>query len=128
MAEAKATTNTKNAENSWKEIVEKTRENYLKVIDALSKIQAETEKVINSVIDKGNSYKEESSKMIKEWIDKGNQIRENFQKSIEENVQKSLGIIPNLNNIEFPFKKEFEDLSNKVQDQIKKAFEMFKVK
>ena len=126
MAEAKA--NTKNAENSWKEVVEKTRENYLKVIDALSKIQVETEKVINSVVEKGNSYKEESSKMIKEWIEKGNQVRDSFQKSIEENMKKSLSIIPNLNNMDFPFKKEFEDLSTKVQDQIKKAFEMFKVK
>lgn len=127
MAEAK-TTSTQGKKNNWENMVGKMRENYLNLVKSLQSMQEETEKVINSVIKKGSTYQEESVKIIKEWIESGNKIKDEFKSTFEDNLKKSMNLLPDLKNMDFPFKKELEEISGKVQEQLKKAFEMFKVK
>ncbi len=119
MAEAKK-------KEKWEELLDATRSNYEATVNALTKMQAETEKVVSALFKKGNELKDETAKLIKDWVDAGAKLRDDFQKSVEQNLKKSMDLIPDLKNIDFPFKKEFEDLTKKMQDNIQKVFSSFK--
>jgi polyhydroxyalkanoate synthesis regulator phasin len=120
MAEAKK-------KEKWEDILDATRANYEATVKALTKMQEETEKVVSTLFKKGNELKDETAKIIKDWVEAGTKLRDDFQKSIEDNMKKSMDLIPDLKSMDFPFKKEFEDLAKKVQDNIQKAFSSFKV-
>lgn len=119
MAEAKK-------KEKWEEVLDATRANYEATVGALTKMQAETEKVVSALFKKGSELKDETAKLIKDWVDAGAKLRDDFQKSVEENLKKSMDLVPDLKNMDFPFKKEFEDLTKKFQDNIQKVFSSFK--
>lgn len=123
MAEVKDT----KKKEKWEEVLEATRANYEATVKALTKMQEETEKVVSTLFKKGNELKDETAKLIKDWIDAGSKLRDDFQKSIETNLKKSMDFIPDMKNIDFPFKKEFEDLAGKFEETMKKAFASFKL-
>jgi polyhydroxyalkanoate synthesis regulator phasin len=120
MAEAKK-------KEKWEEVLETTRANYETTVKALTKLQEETEKVITTIFKKGSDFKDDALKLVKEWVDSGNKLKDDFPKTIDDNIKKSMSLIPDMKNFDFPFKKEFEDLSVKIQENIKKAFSSFKI-
>jgi len=110
------------------DLLKVSRESYLESIKALSKLQEETEKIITTMTQKTTSFRDESMKLIQNWIDSSNKIREEFQKMVEENLKKGAELIPDLQSIQFPYKQQFEDMYKKIEENVQKFFEMFKVK
>ncbi|HOJ50431.1 MAG TPA: hypothetical protein PKW55_06430 [Spirochaetota bacterium] len=110
------------------ELLKVSRESYLESIKALSKLQEETEKIITTMTQKSTSFRDESMKLIQNWIDSSNKIREEFQKMVEENLKKGAELIPDLSSIQFPYKAQFEDMYKKIEENVQKFFEMFKIK
>ncbi len=120
MAEAK--------KEKWQELLDATRANYEKTVKVITDLQQETEKVINTLVQKGTEFSEDSAKMAKDWIEKTKKIGEGFQKEVETSIKKAMEMIPDLKKIEFPFKAQFEEMAKKMEEQMKKVFESFKLK
>jgi hypothetical protein len=66
--------------------------------------------------------------MAKDWIEKTKQIGDGFQKEVESSIKKAMEMIPDFKTMDFPFKKEFEEMAKKMEEQMKKSFEAFKIK
>ncbi len=113
--------------DQWQGLLESTRAGYEKSVKVLTDLQQEIEKTINTLVQKGTEFSEDSAKLVKDWIEKNKKIAEDFQKEAEGSLKKVMSLMPDYKSFDFPFKKEFEDMSKKIEEQIKKAFDAFKL-
>jgi len=104
----------------WKKMLEESRNNYLAIVQAISKMQKEIEKTfINNAESSFTQQQEELSLILNNWVKMGTSIKENLQSLFENNLKNTFESL----SVNLPFKDEMNKLYANIQDSFKKYFE-----
>lgn len=104
----------------WKKMLEESRNNYLAIVQAISKMQKEIEKTfINTAENSFNQQQEELTNILNNWVKMGTAMKENLQNVFETNFKSTF----NSFSMNLPFKDEMNKLYGNIQDSFKKYFE-----
>ena len=104
----------------WKKMLEESRNNYLAIVQAISKMQKEIEKTfINTAENSFNQQQEELTNILNNWVKMGTAMKENLQTVFETNFKSTF----NSFSMNLPFKDEMNKLYGNIQDSFKKYFE-----
>jgi DNA anti-recombination protein RmuC len=107
--------------NNWKEILEKSRDNYISVVQTISKMQKEIEKILFTMADSNLASNKKVSEFFEEWIKTQLNIRDAINEGLNKTVEKMFNNISDF----FPLKKELEDIYKNIQESLEKYFEVF---
>jgi polyhydroxyalkanoate synthesis regulator phasin len=82
-------------------------------------MQEKAKEFVEELVQKGELSETQGAKLIKEWTDKAGATKDEFDKSIKDLVSKAV------EKINFPTRKEFDELNKKVEflSQIVKQLE-----
>jgi len=72
-------------------------------------MQEKAKEFVDELVKKGELSEMQGAKLIKEWSEKAGATKDEFDKSIKDLVSKAV------EKINFPTKKEFEELNKKVE-------------
>lgn len=106
-------------QEKWKDLLEESRNNYLSVIQSLSKMQKEMEKLVISATENGISYQKDFSGILSDWVQMGNVLKEGMQTFFKNNMKQTFDAL----SFNLPFKAELENLYNSIQESFQKYFE-----
>jgi len=71
-------------------------------------MQEKIKDMVDELVKKGELSESQGAKLIKEWSDKAGATKDEFEKSIKDLIQKAV------EKINFPTRKEFDELNKKV--------------
>ncbi|HCL56587.1 MAG TPA: hypothetical protein DHW82_06215 [Spirochaetia bacterium] len=103
----------------WKKLLEESRNNYLSIVQSLSKMQKEIEKVMMYTAENNMAYQNELSSLLNNWVNIGNNIRDGLQNLFEENLKNTFNSI----YFKLPFKDELDKLYGNIQESFQKYFD-----
>jgi Tfp pilus assembly protein PilO len=103
----------------WKELLEESRNNYLAIVQSLSKMQKQLEKIMVSTAENGISYQNDFTKMLAQWVNIGNQIRDDLKEIFEQNLKTTYDSF----SMNMPFKDELDKLYQNIHQSFEKYFE-----
>lgn len=107
------------------QILKTQRETTLKGIQSLVDLQKEFEKVMKQVLNKSGDDSDKVIITAKEWMNKVNDLQIQIINKSFDLLEQSLA---KLEQSDIPFKKEIDDLTKNVQENMTKLFDMFKPK
>jgi len=103
----------------WKQLLEESRNNYLSIVQALSRMQKEFEKLMMNSAENGISYQQEMGNILNNWVEMGNSLRENFKEIFEANLKSTFSSL----SLNMPFKDELDRLYQNIQESFQKYFD-----
>lgn len=104
----------------WKKLLEESRNNYLAIVQSISKMQKEIEKTfISNAESSFNHQQEELTAILNNWVKMGTAMKENLQSVFETNLKNTFDSF----SVNLPFKDEMNKLYSNIQDSFKKYFE-----
>lgn len=103
----------------WKNMLEESRNNYLSIVQSLSKMQKEIEKIMIYTAENNLSYQNDLSNLLSNWVEIGNNIRDTLQKIFEQNLKNTFDSM----YFNMPFKAELDKLYLNIQESFRKYFE-----
>ncbi len=71
----------------WKQVLEESRNNYLSIVQALSKMQKEFEKIMINSAENSVSYQQEMGNILNNWVEMGHALRKNFKEIFDANLK-----------------------------------------
>ncbi len=106
----------------WKKLLEDSRNNYLSVVQSLSKMQKQIEKIMMHATENGLNYQQELTKLLTSWVDIGNSVRDDLSQMFSDNFKSTFESL----SMNSPFKKELDGIYKNVQQSFEKYFENLK--
>ncbi len=106
----------------WRKLLEDSRNNYLSVVQSLSKMQKQIEKIMMGTSENSVSYQTELTTLLTNWVEIGNSVREDLHKIFSENLKTTFDNL----SLDLPFKKELDDIYKNIQSSFEKYFSNLK--
>jgi polyhydroxyalkanoate synthesis regulator phasin len=104
-------------DRSDQDFVEFARQAFQATLDAASKVQQQTQKLMEELMRQGATAQEEGKRLLSDWAEQSRRHMEEFQKAAAEGYQKWEGEVSHrLSSLSPATKQEVEELRQRVTD------------
>lgn len=104
-------------EHPGQDLTEFARKAFQATVDAASKVQQQTHKLMEELIRQGGMAQEEGKELLKNWIEQSTKQMQEFQKAAADGYRKWEGeVTKRLANLSPATKQEVEDLKQRLEE------------
>ena len=108
-------------EHSGQEFMDLARQAFQATLDAASKVQQQTHKLMEELIRQGATAQEEGKRLLSEWVEQSRRHTEEFQKAAAEGYRRWEGeVSKRLSTLTPATKQEIQELHTRVDELIRR--------
>ena len=108
-------------ERSSQDLMEFAKQAFQATLDAASKVQQQTQKLMEELLRQGTAAQGEGKRLVSDWIEQSKRHMEEFQKAAADGYRKWEGeVTKRLSGVTPPTKQEVQELRQRVDELTKR--------